>query len=124
MSKKSLPQKAMILQDVRNGIYPVVVLIPNGAVNERTKVKALYPFGWEEYSGVAYLGRFCEPDAEVKHRLVSEILILRHVIQKLTGTNDRTMGDTVLSQELFSEEWNNGFPDSITNIRLVEKLKL
>lgn len=54
-------------------------------------VLALYPVGWEEYSGVAKLGRFSfvSDDEDVAR----EIFTLRHFLKRALRCSDKALGD-------------------------------
>lgn len=81
-----------VLQDARNGIYPVLVNVPAGDVNEKTTIHATYPFGWEEYAGVNKFGRFIPiENNDTVRSLVIEILLLRDVLKKVLNATDKTL---------------------------------
>lgn len=85
-----------VLQDARNGIYPVLVNIPTGDLNEKTYVSAIYPFGWEEYAGVNKFGRFITVENnDTVRSLVIEILLLRDVLKRVLNATDRTLSSCV-----------------------------
>lgn len=80
-----------IMKDERNGIYPVLVFTEDDATGDNDDVLALYPFGWEEYSGIAKLGRFSfvSDDEDV----MREILTLRHFLKRALRCSDKALGD-------------------------------
>jgi len=88
--------KYAVLQDARNGIYPVLVKIPAGSINDRTVVHAIYPFGWEEYAGVNRFGRFIQiENNDVVRSLVTKLLLLREVLKKVMDSSDNTLSSRV-----------------------------
>lgn len=81
-----------VLQDARNGVYPVLVNIPMGDLNEKTYVRAIYPFGWEEYAGANKFGRFIPiENNDIVRSLVIEILLLRDVLKRVLNATDKTL---------------------------------
>ena len=85
-------KNVMIMKDCRNGIYPVVVFIPDNPT-EDGYVDCIYPYGCEEYTGQAKFGRFMPIDEDISEVLLHEIFRLRYVVQKVTGSNDHNMSD-------------------------------
>ena len=86
-------ENVMIMKDARNGIYPVIVFIPKTGVSYDDFVDTIYPFGWEEYTGKARLGRFMKIEEGDRNALFEEVFRLRYVLQRVTNSNDKTMGD-------------------------------
>ena len=97
-------ENVMIMKDARNGIYPVVVFIPKTGVTADDFVDTIYPFGWEEYTGKARLGRFMKIEEGDRNALLEEIFTLRYVLQRVTNTNDKTMGDVCWDNYLDDDE--------------------
>lgn len=120
-----MSKRVMLMQDARNGIFPVIVFLPNGKITEDTWVRTIYPFGGDEYTGTNRFGRYIEPDDEEKRHLVVELLILRYIISKLTGnTKDRNFTDDIMKNPEIEKAgvwplWNSLLDD----IKFVENKK-
>lgn len=103
-----------LMTDARNGIGPVLVFCPQGdEPTEDTPVVAVYPFSWEEYTGWAVYGRFLpyEENEEARLRIIREILLLRHIVKKLSFRDDTSIGDSVYSSKKLEEEFEEGFTE-------------
>lgn len=103
-----------LMTDARNGIGPVLVFCPQGGeLTEDTPVVAVYPFSWEEYTGRAVYGRFLpyEENGEGRLRIIREILILRHIVKKLSFCDDTSIGDSIYKSKKLEEEFEEGFTE-------------
>lgn len=97
-------ENVMIMKDARNGIYPVIVFIPKTGVTDDNFVDTIYPFGWEEYTGMARLGRFMKIEEGDRNALLEEVFRLRYVLQRVTNSNDKNMSDVCWDNYLDDDE--------------------